>query len=73
MQVVDVEDATSNLVYDLGRILLGGECFDGNFASDDGNEIRDRVQLWEAVDGQRKLVKAVLIPTRSVVDGFKFW
>ena len=31
--MVDVEDATSNLVHDLGSLLLGSECFDGDFGS----------------------------------------
>ena len=34
-----------NLVYDLVRLLLGGEYFDGDFVSDEGNEIGDRVRL----------------------------
>ena len=41
----------SNLVHDLGRLLLGDKCFDGNFMSNEGNDIGDRVQLQEAVDG----------------------
>ena len=71
--MVDVKDATSNLLHDLGCLLLGGECFDGDFMSDEGDDIGDRVQLQEAVDGWRELAKAVLLPTRSVRYRLKFW
>ena len=43
--MIDVKDATSKLVHDLGHFLLGGECFDGGFASNEGNDIGDIVQL----------------------------
>ena len=50
-------------MHDLGRLLLGGECFNGEFASNKRNEIGDRVQLQEAVHGQRELVEAgILLP-----------
>ena len=45
MQVVDVKEATLNLVHDLGRLLLGGECFNEDFVSNYGSDIVDRVQL----------------------------
>ena len=71
--MVDVEDAMSNLVHDLGCLLLGGEFFDRDFTSDEGGEIGDRVRLQEAVDGRRELAKSVLLPTRSVRYRLKFW
>ena len=67
--MIDVEDATSNLVHDLDRLLLGSEFFNGDFASDEGNEISNRVRLQEAVDGRRELVKSVLLPPHGVRDG----
>ena len=67
--MIYVEDATSNLVYDLDRLLLGREFFNGDFVSDERGEISNRVRLQEAVDGQRDLVKAVLLPPHGVVDG----
>ena len=66
--MIDVEDATSNLVHDIDSLLLGSECFNGDFASDEGNEISNIVRLQDAVDGRRELVKAVLIPPHGVVD-----
>ena len=36
--MVDIKDATLNLVRDLGCLLLGGECFDGDFTGDEGND-----------------------------------
>ena len=71
--MIDISYATSNLVHDLGCLLLGGECFDGEFASNEGNEIGDRVRLQEAVDGRRELVEAVLLPPRGVGGRLKFW
>ena len=67
--MIDVEDATSNLVHDLDRLLLGSKCFNGDFARDEGIEISNRVRLQEAVDVQRELVEALLLPPHSVRDG----
>ena len=61
-----------NLVHDLGRLLLGGECFDGDFARNEGNEIGDRVRLQESVGGRRELVEAGLLLPRGVGDRLKF-
>ena len=71
--MIDVEDTTSNLVHDLSNLLLGDECFDGDFARNEGNEIGDRVRLQEAVYGQHDLVEAVLLPPHGVGCGLKFW
>ena len=71
--MVDVKDAMSNLVHELGCLMLGGEFFDRDFTSDEGGEIGDRIRLQEAVDGRRKLAKSVLLPTRSVRYRLKFW
>ena len=67
--MIDVEDATSNLVHDLDCLLLGSEFFDGDFVSDEGNEIGNRVRLQEAVYGRRGLVKSGILPPHSVGDG----
>ena len=74
LQVVEVKDTTLNLVNDLGRLLWGGgECFYGDFARYEGNEIGGRVWLQEAVYGRRELAKSYLLPPHSVGDGLKFW
>ena len=72
-QVVDIEYGTSNLVHDFGRLLLGGECFDGDFASDEGNDIGDRVWLQEAVDRWHEFLKDDFLLPLSVEDGLMFW
>ena len=71
--MIGVEDATSNLAHDLDRLLLGSECFDGEFASDEGNEISNRVRLQAAVYGLCELVKAGILPPHSVGDRLEFW
>ena len=43
---------------DLCRLLLDGECFNGDFASDEGNDISNRLRLQDAVDGQRNYRRA---------------
>ena len=45
MQVVDTKYTTYKLVHEIGRLLLGFECFDGYSTSDEGNDIGDRVRL----------------------------
>ena len=70
--MIDVEDATSNLVHDLDCLLLGSEFFNGDFASDEGDEISNRVRLQEAVDGQRDLVEYIILLPHGVGDGFIF-
>ena len=47
--------------------------FDRGFASNEGNEISNIVQLQEAVDGRSKLVEYGLLPPRSVRYGLKFF
>ena len=71
--MIGIKDKTQNLVHDIGRLLLGGECFNGEFASNKGDEIRYRVQLQEAVDGQHELVEASLLPPSGIRDRLKFW
>ena len=71
--MIGIEDTTSNILHDLGCLLLGGEFFNGDFARDEGNDIGDRVQLKEAIDGQNELEKAGLLPPRGVGDGLIFW
>ena len=71
--MIGIKDKTPNLVHDIGRLLLGGECFDGDFASNKGDEIGYRVQLQEAVDGQHELVEARLLPPSGIRDRLKFW
>ena len=71
--MIDVKDAMSSLLHDLGYLLLGDEFLNGEFTRKDGNEIGDRVRLQEAVDGRRKLVKSCLLPPCSVGDGLDFW
>ena len=45
LQVVDTKYTTYKLVHEIGRLLLGFECFDGYSTSDEGNDIGDRVRL----------------------------
>ena len=71
--MVDVKDEIHNFVHDLDRLLLGSECFDGDFASDKGNEISNIVRLQEAVDDRRELVEAGLLPPHYVGEGLEFW
>ena len=71
--MIDVEYKMSNLVHELGCLLLGSKCFNEDFMSDEGNEIGNRVQLQEAIDVQCELVKAGLFPPRVVGYGLKFW
>ena len=71
--MIDVEDTTSNLVHELSNLLLGDECFDGDFARNEGNEIVNRVRIQEAVDDRNDLFEADLLPPHSVRDGLKFW
>ena len=59
--MIDIKDETPKLVHDIGRLLLGGGFFGGDFTSNEGNEIGDRVKLQETVDGRRNLVKAGLL------------
>ena len=36
LQMIGIKHTSSNLVHDLGRLLLGSECFNGDFASNEG-------------------------------------
>ena len=71
--MIAVEDATSKIVHELYCLLLGSECFNEEFASDEENDIRNRVRLQEAVDGQHELVEAEILPPHGVGDGLDFW
>ena len=71
--MIDIKDATPNLVHGLGCLLLGCGFFDGDFASNEGNKIGDRVQLQEVVDGQRELAKAEILPSCGLIEMLKFW
>ena len=71
--MVDVKDATSNFLHDLGCLLLGDKSLDEEFSSNEGNGIRNRVQLQEDVDIQRELVEYALFLTCSVGNGLEFW
>ena len=62
-----------NLVYDLGCLLLGDECFNGYFASDEGNGIGDMVRLQEPINGLHKLTESGFLLPRGIRDGLKFW
>ena len=70
--MVDVKDTTLNFVHELDNLPLGGEFFDGDFASDEGNEINERVRLQKTVYGWRELVKSGLIPPQILGYGLKF-
>ena len=71
--MIDIKDTTPKLLYDLGSLLLGGECFDGDFASNERDEIGYRVRLQEAVDGCCELAGSGLLPPRGVRYRLKFW
>ena len=59
-------------MYELGRILLGAEFFNWDFANNEGNDTGDRVRLQEAVDGQHYLLKDSLILPQIVGYGLRF-
>ena len=65
--MVDIKDTTSNLVNDLGRLPLISECFDGDFARNEGNEVGDRVRFQEAKDGQSRTYSATQCKSRVEV------
>ena len=71
--MIDIKDSTSKLVHDLGRLLLGSECFDGEFAINEANDIGNGVQLQWAVQRGRELVKSVLLPPHDVRCRLDFW
>ena len=63
--MIDVEDTILNLVHDLVCLLFGSKCFNGEFSSDEGNDIGNRMIFEAAVDG--------FFPPRGVGDGSKYW
>ena len=61
-----------DVVHDLDQLLLDSECLNGDFASNEGDEISNRVQLQEAVNGHVSWSKPYFFHHRVLEMGCSF-